>query len=84
MVKFAKQLEGSLVPEWKDAYCNYKELKRDVKRIKEDRSLQMHNGVGIVLARRGSMLQLHSLGSHLKRTAHGLNPSNRDHDQVHH
>lgn len=81
MVKFAKQLEGSLVPEWKDAYCNYKELKRDVNRIKEDRQLHIH-GAGIVVPLRGSMSQLHSLGSHLKRTAHGLNPLSRDHDQV--
>jgi SPX domain protein involved in polyphosphate accumulation len=36
MVKFSKQLEGSLVPEWKGAYCNYKQLKRDVNRIKQD------------------------------------------------
>jgi len=80
MVKFAKQLEGSLVPESKDAYWNYKELKREVNRIKEDRQLQIH-GAGIVVARRGSMSQLHSLGTHLKRTAHGLNPLNRTSDQ---
>lgn len=35
MVKFQKQLEGQLVPEWREAYCNYKQLKRNVKRIKE-------------------------------------------------
>ncbi|CAK9228659.1 unnamed protein product [Sphagnum troendelagicum] len=40
MVKFSKQLEGQLVPEWRDAYCNYKQLKKDVKRIKQERLLQ--------------------------------------------
>jgi hypothetical protein len=77
MVKFAKQLEGSLVPEWKGAYCNYKELKRDVKRIKADRLLQS----AAVPARHrtlGSFPQFHNLGNHLRRTAHGLNPLTRD------
>ncbi|KAL2634687.1 hypothetical protein R1flu_006166 [Riccia fluitans] len=27
MVKFSKQLEGQLVPEWRPAYVNYKNLK---------------------------------------------------------
>ncbi|CAK9274625.1 unnamed protein product [Sphagnum jensenii] len=43
MVKFSKQLEGQLVPEWKDVYCNYKELKKDVKRIKQGH-LQLNVG----------------------------------------
>ncbi len=43
MVKFYKQLEGQLVPEWKDVYCNYKELKKDVKRIKQGH-LQLNVG----------------------------------------
>lgn len=51
MVKFSKQLDGQLVPEWKDAYCNYKELKRDVNRIKQDRStcgLSRNGSVGLM------------------------------------
>ncbi|CAM6075761.1 unnamed protein product [Sphagnum tenellum] len=43
MVKFSKQLEDQLVPEWKDVYCNYKELKKDVKRIKQGH-LQLNVG----------------------------------------
>ncbi|KAL3700359.1 hypothetical protein R1sor_018381 [Riccia sorocarpa] len=35
MVKFQKQLAGQIVPEWKEGYCDYKRLKKDVKRIKE-------------------------------------------------
>ncbi|OAE19751.1 hypothetical protein AXG93_2958s1270 [Marchantia polymorpha subsp. ruderalis] len=35
MVKFARQLEAQLVPEWGAAYVNYKLLKKEVKRAKE-------------------------------------------------
>ncbi|KAG0563848.1 hypothetical protein KC19_8G064200 [Ceratodon purpureus] len=83
MVKFAKQLEGSLVPEWKGAYCNYKELKRDVNRIKADRLLQSSD----VPARHrslGSFSQLHNLGNHLRRTAHELNPLSHGSDELGH
>ncbi|KAL2651408.1 hypothetical protein R1flu_019536 [Riccia fluitans] len=45
MVKFQKQLAVQIVPEWKEGYCFYKQLKKDVKRIKEwmedDRMLSM-------------------------------------------
>ncbi|KAG6546092.1 hypothetical protein Mapa_012498 [Marchantia paleacea] len=34
MVKFSKQLEGQLVPEWRPAYVNYKILKKELKHIK--------------------------------------------------
>ncbi|KAL9670164.1 hypothetical protein QQ045_007715 [Rhodiola kirilowii] len=34
MVKFSKQLEAQLIPEWKDAFVNYWQLKKQVKRIK--------------------------------------------------
>ncbi|KAL2613442.1 hypothetical protein R1flu_025134 [Riccia fluitans] len=34
MVKFAKYLNVHMVPEWRPAYCNYKKLKKDLKRIK--------------------------------------------------
>ncbi|KAK3041312.1 hypothetical protein RJ639_001414 [Escallonia herrerae] len=33
MVKFSKQFEGQLVPEWKEAFVDYWQLKRDVKKI---------------------------------------------------
>jgi len=79
MVKFSKQLEGSLVPEWKGAYCNYKGLKKEVNRIKQERLMQ---GAGPCssfeghLKSLGSVSGLHTFGSHLKRTASGLNPLN--------
>ncbi|XP_039042331.1 phosphate transporter PHO1 homolog 1-like [Hibiscus syriacus] len=33
MVKFSKQFEGRLVPEWKDAFVDYRQLKKDLKKI---------------------------------------------------
>uniref|UniRef100_A0A7N0V554 Phosphate transporter PHO1 n=2 Tax=Kalanchoe fedtschenkoi TaxID=63787 RepID=A0A7N0V554_KALFE len=34
MVKFSKQLEAQLIPEWKDAFVNYWQLKKHVRKIK--------------------------------------------------
>lgn len=34
MVKFSKQLEAQLIPEWKGAFVNYWELKKDIKKMK--------------------------------------------------
>ncbi|CAH8348288.1 unnamed protein product [Eruca vesicaria subsp. sativa] len=33
MVQFTKQFEGQLVPEWKDAFVDYPQLKKDLKKI---------------------------------------------------
>lgn len=33
MVKFSKQFEGQLVPEWKEAFVDYWQLKKVVKKI---------------------------------------------------
>jgi hypothetical protein len=33
MVKFSKQFEGQLVPEWKEAFVDYWQLKRDIKNL---------------------------------------------------
>ncbi|KAI4313994.1 hypothetical protein L6164_026937 [Bauhinia variegata] len=33
MVKFSKQFEGQLIPEWKEAFVDYKQLKKDIKKI---------------------------------------------------
>lgn len=33
MVKFSKQFEGQLIPEWKEAFVDYCQLKKDIKRI---------------------------------------------------
>ncbi|KAK7279254.1 hypothetical protein RJT34_24301 [Clitoria ternatea] len=34
MVKFSKELEAQLIPEWKEAFVNYRQLKKHVKKIK--------------------------------------------------
>ncbi|XP_057783527.1 phosphate transporter PHO1-like [Salvia miltiorrhiza] len=34
MVKFSKELEAQLIPEWKDAFLNYWQLKKHIKKIK--------------------------------------------------
>ena len=33
MVKFSKQFEAQLVPEWKEAFVDYWQLKKDVKKL---------------------------------------------------
>ncbi|GMI99962.1 hypothetical protein like AT1G68740 [Hibiscus trionum] len=33
MVKFSKQFEGQLVPEWKEAFVDYRQLKKNLKKI---------------------------------------------------
>ncbi|XP_010265338.1 PREDICTED: phosphate transporter PHO1 homolog 1-like [Nelumbo nucifera] len=33
MVKFSKQFEGQLVPEWKEAFVDYWQLKKDIRKI---------------------------------------------------
>ncbi|KAL3506168.1 hypothetical protein ACH5RR_031550 [Cinchona calisaya] len=37
MVKFSKELEAQLIPEWKDAFVNYWQLKKHVKKVKLSR-----------------------------------------------
>ena len=37
MVRFSKMLEAQLIPEWKDAFVNYWQLKTHVKKIKLSR-----------------------------------------------
>ncbi|KAG6517295.1 hypothetical protein ZIOFF_020680 [Zingiber officinale] len=37
MVKFSKQFEAQLVPEWKEAFVDYWQLKKDVKRMQASR-----------------------------------------------
>ncbi|CAL0316711.1 unnamed protein product [Lupinus luteus] len=34
MVKFSKELQAQLIPEWKEAFVNYWQLKKQIKRIK--------------------------------------------------
>lgn len=34
MVKFSKELEAQLIPEWKESFVNYRALKKQIKKIK--------------------------------------------------
>ncbi|KAJ0963701.1 hypothetical protein J5N97_028823 [Dioscorea zingiberensis] len=34
MVKFSRELEAQLIPEWKEAFVNYRQLKKHVKKVK--------------------------------------------------
>ncbi|KAL0376813.1 UNVERIFIED_CONTAM: Phosphate transporter [Sesamum calycinum] len=43
MVKFSKELEAQLIPEWKDAFVNYWLLKKHVKKIKLSRKPKHHH-----------------------------------------
>jgi hypothetical protein len=42
MVKFTKQFEGQLVPEWKHAFVDYCTLKKGVKRMEQHALLHDH------------------------------------------
>ncbi|KAL7144993.1 hypothetical protein ABFS83_07G049000 [Erythranthe nasuta] len=42
MVKFSKELEAQLIPEWKDAFVNYWLLKKHVKKVKISRKPTKH------------------------------------------
>lgn len=37
MVKFSKQFEAQLVPEWKEAFVDYRQLKKEIKKIQRER-----------------------------------------------
>ncbi|KAL0388394.1 UNVERIFIED_CONTAM: Phosphate transporter [Sesamum radiatum] len=43
MVKFSKELEAQLIPEWKDAFVNYWLLKKHVKKIQLSRKPKHHH-----------------------------------------
>ncbi|GLJ27006.1 hypothetical protein SUGI_0529220 [Cryptomeria japonica] len=45
MMKFQKQLEAQLVAEWRNAYVNYKQLKKDIRQIREQIASKKHHFV---------------------------------------
>ncbi|KAL3679555.1 hypothetical protein R1sor_022511 [Riccia sorocarpa] len=55
MVKFSKQLEGQLVPEWRPAYVNYKILKKELKRLKQQASARKSMSDGVSQSFRAAM-----------------------------
>lgn len=57
MVKFSRELEAQLIPEWKDAFVNYRQLKKHVKKIK----ISLHSRLNSDTAAEGDK-DLHSFG----------------------
>ena len=45
-MKFSKQFELQLVPEWRQAFCDYRKLKKELKVIKIMRHKNGRNGSG--------------------------------------
>ena len=46
MVKFSKELEAQLIPEWKEAFVNYWQLKKQIKKIKISKTPKPSSQVG--------------------------------------
>lgn len=78
MVKFSKQFEAQLVPEWKEAFVDYCKLKKDLKKF------QPPNGSNLPAKNRRSSLSNTFLCSLKKLNL--FSPGRRDHGaiQVHH
>ncbi|CAN1760273.1 Phosphate transporter PHO1 [Linum perenne] len=47
MVKFSKELEAQLIPEWKEAFVNYWQLKKHIKKLKLSRKPKLPSKVSI-------------------------------------
>lgn len=56
-MKFGEELQSQLVPEWQDAYCSYDELKNDLKKFEQHRTVES------AYTRTGSLGLLRSLAS---------------------
>ncbi|AES61077.1 phosphate transporter PHO1 [Medicago truncatula] len=69
MVKFSKELEAQLIPEWKEAFVNYWQLKKQIKRIKLSKiPKQNHNHA------EGGGSIFNSLCFHVKKISLKLSP----------
>ncbi|KAF3625349.1 Phosphate transporter PHO1-2 [Capsicum annuum] len=81
MVKFSKELEAQLIPEWKDAFVNYWQLKKQVKKIKISRKPK-HN---IHHLRDGNSSIIHDFGRSIFDSIRSITISNKlhkPHDQI--
>ncbi|PWA85616.1 phosphate 1 [Artemisia annua] len=81
MVKFSKELEAQLIPEWKDAFVNYWQLKKHVKKVKLSRAsshtLNSNNhdyGFSIFDPVRSLLRRLTACNNH--------HPPDHNHDQI--
>lgn len=79
MVKFSKELEAQLIPEWKEAFVNYRQLKKNIKKIRLSRipkqNQDIDTGLGVSI--------LDPIRSLLKNIRHRFpNPHNQAADLV--
>lgn len=71
MVNFTKELENQHVPEWQEAYCNYADLKRDLRRIHQHRTMgatYTRSGKSLGLLRSVASIEPRNLTKTLTRT----------------
>lgn len=79
MVKFSKQFEGQLVPEWKEAFVDYWQLKKDLKKIQ---ILNNNNKNTLVKHSHHSSLSSNFLSS-LKGGFSLFGHQHKDHEAIH-
>jgi hypothetical protein len=73
MVKFSKQLEGQLVPEWKHAFVDYSLLKKDLKRVQHALLLgRCEAAAGLTAAAQAQQRQQTSGDRHAERAVASL------------
>ncbi|KAK9107237.1 hypothetical protein Syun_023248 [Stephania yunnanensis] len=81
MVKFSKQFEGQLVPEWKDAFVDYWQLKKDLKKILLSSNNNNNNKTSITNHNQGSISN--NLFSPLRRISLFGHHQHKDNDLIH-
>ncbi|KAJ4838228.1 Acid phosphatase pho1 [Turnera subulata] len=74
MVKFSKELEAQLIPEWKEAFVNYWQLKKQVKKIKLSRKPKQE----ALLDHEFGLSMLHPIRSFAHRISNKLFNSSSD------
>ncbi|CAL1392358.1 unnamed protein product [Linum trigynum] len=83
MVKFSKQFEGQLVPEWKEAFVDYWQLKKDLKKFHHHdhhtTTISPNNCNGISTTNISSSNLTTKLVASLKKLTHNLGHGHRDH-----
>lgn len=99
MVKFSKQFEGQLVPEWKHAFVDYCLLKKDLKRMQHARLLLGRHHAAADRCEAGLTDTQETAGHHAERASlslsqwlldrlpaalfGGSNAPNKDHGVIH-
>ena len=78
MVKFSKELEAQLIPEWKDAFVDYRQLKKHVKKIKQTLSrTRLSDGCDHIFRGNGGDLSRSSLMGSVRRFVETFSGSRR-------